>query len=76
LKNSKNIDNLDEVVKLCRTCAKATEISVTGDYLCKKFGVVKNDYVCSKYKLNQFLPRPQKRRTLDVSRFDAGDFSV
>ena len=68
--------NYDEVVKLCRTCAKATVISITGDYLCVKRGIVKHDNVCKKYKLNESLPRPSKRRLIDTSKFDASEFKV
>lgn len=70
------MEQYDEVVKLCRTCEKATELQVTGDYLCKKYGVVNNDYVCGKYKLNKFLPRPPKRRMIDTTKFNIEDFQV
>ena len=66
----------DEVVRLCRTCAKAKVISVTGDYICKKYGVVKHDHICRKYKLNEFLPRPAKARLIDTAKFDISDFQV
>ena len=69
-------NHLDEVVKLCRTCAKSTELEFAGDYLCEKFGIVKSDSVCKKYKLNEFLPRPTKRRMIDATKFDGSDFSV
>ena len=72
----KTYDNSDEIVKLCRTCAKAAEMKVTGDYLCAKFGVVRHDHVCRKYKLNKFLPRPQPRQTIDTAKFSISDFQV
>ena len=75
-KEVKQMDRYDEVVKLCRTCEKATVLSITGDCLCKKYGVVKNNYVCKKYKLNKFLPRPPKLRNMDTARFNINDFQV
>ena len=68
--------NIDEVVKLCRTCAKATLISLTGDYMCQKHGIVKHDHVCRKYKLNEYLPRPAKKRLIDTDKFNAEDFTI
>ena len=69
-------NHYDEIVRLCRTCKRAAEVSVTGDYLCVKRGVVKHDHVCKKYKLNKFLPRPAMRRIMDTTQFNINDFTI
>ena len=74
-KNKKN-DNFDEIVRLCRTCEYAAAVKITGDYLCEKIGIVKHDNVCRKYKLNESLPRPSKRRMVDTLKFNIEDFRV
>jgi len=68
--------DLDEIVKLCRTCGKAKPLAVTSDYLCKKFGPVSHDYVCKAYVLNEFLPRPRPKRMIDTSKFDTQEFNI
>ena len=76
MKKSKKEHNFDEIVRLCRTCERASVVKLTGDYLCDKFGVVEHDSVCRKYKLNKSLPRPAKRRMVDTLKFNVEDFQV
>ena len=69
-------EHYDEVVKKCRTCSYAEVLSMSGNYLCKKYGVVKADYICKKYKLNENLPRPQAKRIMDTAQFNINDFKI
>ncbi len=65
-----------DLIEKCETCAFATRLEYGKDYLCSKFGPVSPEHLCKKYKINRFLRKPPKKRELDMSRYNAEDFSI
>ena len=67
----------DEVSKICATCKFAAALHSRDDeYLCSKKGLVSYNHKCRHYAYNSLLKQPQKKHSLNTSRFSAEDFEI
>ena len=55
-----------ELIKSCEFCRFSSEITVTGEMLCEKKGVVVRDACCRKFVYDPLKRRPRKAPAIPV----------
>lgn len=64
-----------KIEKCCRYCTYCTKLD-EGQMLCKKQGVVTDDYSCRKFRYDPFKRIPLKAKAPDFEKYDEDDFSL
>ena len=73
--NKKEFENFD-AAQVCATCKYASPLHSTDDYICKKKGLVANNFACRHYDYNRLLKRPPHKHQLNMSHIDSNDFNI